>query len=33
MFTGVMLFSADEDTELINLIVEIRGFPPISLIK
>jgi dual specificity tyrosine-phosphorylation-regulated kinase 2/3/4 len=33
MFTGVPLFSADDETELINLIVEMRGLPPLSLLK
>jgi dual specificity tyrosine-phosphorylation-regulated kinase 2/3/4 len=33
MFTGNPLFSADDEAELVNLIVELKGLPPLSLVK
>jgi dual specificity tyrosine-phosphorylation-regulated kinase 2/3/4 len=33
MFTGVPLFAADDEGELINMVVEMKGLPPLSLVK
>jgi dual specificity tyrosine-phosphorylation-regulated kinase 2/3/4 len=33
MLTGIPLFSAEDETELISMIVELRGLPPPSLVK